>query len=325
MQTVTAGTSFESTLRAHEMARPQRRSVGTVQINLGKLCNQACHHCHVDAGPKRTEQMSAATAARIVALLESSNDIATVDLTGGAPELNDQFRFIVENARALGLRVIDRCNLTVLFEPGMQWLPEFLADNQVHVVSSLPCYSAENVDAQRGVGVFDKSIAALQLLNELGYATADRTLRLDLVYNPVGDTLPPPQPALELQYRNELSRLFGIRFNSLLTITNMPIKRFADQLRRWRRYDEYMALLVNHFNPLTVDELMCRDMISVGWDGRLYDCDFNQMLELPTAGAPTLADIDRFDALAPMSVATGSHCLGCTAGSGSSCGGSLTG
>jgi radical SAM/Cys-rich protein len=321
MNAVHSSDSFQQTLDAHAVAAPIREQVRSVQINVGKLCNQACHHCHVDAGPKRTERMSKDTARRVVALLERSADVSLVDLTGGAPELNDQFRYLVESARALGLRVIDRCNLTVLFEPDMEWLPEFLRDNQVHVISSLPCYTADNVDAQRGVGTFDKSIEALRRLNELGYSSGSENLTLDLVYNPTTDHLPPPQNTLEARYHEELWRHFRIRFDGLLTITNMPIKRFAEQLQRSGRYDEYMGLLVNHFNPATVDSLMCRTMVSVGWDGRLYDCDFNQMLDLPIIGAPTLADIDEFAALAPARIATGSHCLGCTAGSGSSCGG----
>jgi radical SAM/Cys-rich protein len=317
---------FAATLAAHHTAPPTRRRVSTVQINVGKLCNQACHHCHVDAGPKRTERMQAATAARIVELLDRSHGVETVDLTGGAPELNDQFRFLVTAARERGLRVIDRCNLTVLFEPGMERLAEFLAANRVEIVSSLPCYTAENVDKQRGIGVFDRSIAGLRALNRLGYGGRDAELALDLVYNPVADTLPPEQVTLEAKYREELRRLFGIEFRRLLTITNMPIKRFADQLTRWGHYDSYMGLLVNHFNPATVDSLMCRDLVSISWDGSLYDCDFNQMLELPLGARDvpvTVSDIESFDFLTGGAIATGNHCLGCTAGAGSSCGGTL--
>lgn len=321
---VESSPNFETTLAAHGVSIPTRRSVRTVQINVGKLCNQACHHCHVDAGPKRTERMTETTARTIVRLLGNSSQVEVVDLTGGAPELNEHFRYLVESARALGLRVINRCNLTVLFEPGMQWLPRFFAENNVHIVSSLPCYSAANVDAQRGVGVFGKSIKALRLLNGWGYGGGNDELRLDLVFNPLDDTLPPPQDVLQQRYRKELARLFDLRFDSLLTITNMPIKRFAEQLARWGRLQEYMGLLVNHFSPTTIEHLMCRDLVSVGWDGQLYDCDFNQMLDIPLSGSPTLAALDDFDALAPGSIATASHCLGCTAGSGSSCGGALS-
>jgi len=323
--TIDSLASFRDTLAANGLeTMPDRRSVSTVQINVGKLCNQACHHCHVDAGPKRSERMSAATARRIIDLLANSSGVEVVDLTGGAPELNENFRELVEGACALGLRVIDRCNLTVLFEENMTWLPAFLAERQVRIVSSLPCYSAKNVDAQRGVGVFEKSIEALRVLNGLGFGAAGTKLRLDLVYNPVADSLPPSQKQLEERYREELRSLFGIEFSSLLTITNMPIKRFADQLQRWGRLDEYMSLLVTHFNRSTVESLMCRDMISVGWDGRLYDCDFNQMLEIPLDAAYSVNDIESFDDLAPTTIATAAHCLGCTAGAGSSCSGSLT-
>jgi radical SAM/Cys-rich protein len=321
---IESSSSFQTTLAAHGVSTPARRSVSTVQINVGKLCNQACHHCHVDAGPKRSERMIESTAREIVGLLENSSQVEVVDLTGGAPELNEHFRYIVESARALGLRVIDRCNLTVLFEAGMRWLPEFFVENQIHIVSSLPCYHADNVDAQRGVGVFDKSIEALRVLNGLGYGSGNDDLRLDLVFNPLDDTLPPPQELLQQIYREELARLFDLRFDSLLTITNMPIKRFADQLARWGRLSEYMSLLVNHFSPMTVEHLMCRDLVSVGWDGQLYDCDFNQMLDIPISGGLTLADLTDFDTLAPGLIATGSHCLGCTAGSGSGCGGALS-
>ncbi|RMF21573.1 MAG: radical SAM/Cys-rich domain protein, partial [Deltaproteobacteria bacterium] len=276
--------SFETRLGRPGLERQAR--IETVQINVGRLCNQACHHCHVDAGPGRRERMQRSTAECIVSLVEASPSVTTVDITGGAPELNDNFRYLVESARRLGRRVIDRCNLTVLFEPGMEWLAPFLAEHQVEVVCSLPCYTADNVDRQRGSGVFDKSIAALRLLNRLGYGRPGSPLALDLVYNPLGPSLPPPQPDLEQRYREELDRAFGITFRRLLTITNMPIKRFALQLKRDGSYEAYMGLLVNHFNRATVDGLMCRSLVSVGWDGRLYDCDFNQMLDIPIgAGA----------------------------------------
>ncbi len=307
-------------------ASPLRRSsrVETVQVNLGKLCNQACQHCHVDAGPNRSERMSRATAARVVERLRASRHVTTLDLTGGAPELNDNFRDLVAAGRELGLRVIDRCNLTVLLEPGMEWLAGFLAANRVDVVCSLPCYTADNVDRQRGRGVFEKSIEALRLLNRLGYGRTEGTLRLDLVYNPLGPWLPPPQAELEQTYRQELRERFGIEFDRLLTITNMPIQRFASQLLREGKYEEYMRLLAGHFNAKTLESLMCRSMVSVAWDGRLYDCDFNQMLGLqPPAAAAHLDDIASFDELAGTEIAIGQHCYGCTAGAGSSCSGAL--
>jgi len=315
---------FAGTLRRHGWSKLCRAEPKTLQVNVGKRCNQACHHCHVEAGPKRTEAMAEATAARVLELLAGSPGIETVDLTGGAPELNPNFRFLVRGARALGRAVIDRCNLTVLLEPGQEDTPEFLAEHGVRVVASLPCYTRRNVERQRGRGVFSKSIDALRRLGELGYGQRpDRGL--DLVYNPIGPALPPAQPDLEARYRAELRELFEIEFDTLLTITNMPIKRFADQLAREQREAEYLALLVAHFNPATIRELMCRHTVSVGWDGQLYDCDFNQMLEIPLAGAPrTLYELESCSELAGAPIATQSHCFGCTAGSGSSCGGVLT-
>ena len=321
---------FDETLRRDRLAPLRRTAPHTLQVNVGKLCNQACHHCHVDAGPKRTEVMTHATAERVADLLEASTGIRTVDVTGGAPELNPNFPYIVERARAAGRAVMVRCNLTVIFVPGMEWLAEFYRANRVHLVCSLPCYTAENVEKQRGRGVFEKSIEALCLLNRIGYARDD--LVLDLVYNPVGPVLPPPQPQLEAEYREQLGKNFGISFNHLLTITNMPISRFAQQLHQWGRYTDYMGLLVNHFNPATVAGLMCRTLVSVGWDGRLYDCDFNQMLEIPlSAGGQakpedkplTIWDLDDAGRLAEAPIATGAHCFGCTAGAGSSCSGAL--
>ncbi len=240
--------------------------------------------------------------------------------------MNGSFRYLVVEARRRGLRVIDRCNLTVLLDLGYDDLPEFLAAHGVHVIASLPCYSAENVDRQRGRGVFHGSIEALRRLNALGYGRPSSSLRLDLVYNPLGASLPPPQARLETKYREELGRLFGIEFHQLLTITNMPIKRFARLLERTGQRRAYMSLLVNHFNPKTVPGLMCRSLVSVGWDGRLYDCDFNQMLDMPlgaAAGVRSIWDILSFDVLVGESIATRQHCFGCTAGAGSSCSGAL--
>lgn len=316
---------FKLHLAEHGHPHLRRASVATLQINVGKRCNQACHHCHVEAGPKRTEMMSRDTADRILALLAATAAIETVDVTGGAPELNPNFRRLVTESRRLGRAVIDRCNLTVLFEPGQKELAAFLAHHHVRVTASLPCYTSDNVDKQRGKGVFGKSIEALRILNDLGYGNANAGLELDLVYNPVGPHLPPPQASLEADYRERLRADFGVEFNQLFTITNMPIKRFAEQLARLKQTEEYMGLLVNHFNPGTVDDLMCRHLISVGYDGQLYDCDFNQMLDIHAGGSKiTVWDIETFADLVERDIATDSHCFGCTAGAGSSCGGSLT-
>jgi radical SAM/Cys-rich protein len=316
--------SFESTLLANSIEPLRRDSVTTLQINVGKLCNQACHHCHVEAGPKRTEIMTAETAERVIAMLGASPNVRTVDITGGAPELNPNFRGLVTRSRELGREVIDRCNLTVLFEPGMEDLADFLALHKVQIIASLPCYTAANVDAQRGHGVFDKSVAALQKLNEIGYGMPGSTLQLNLVYNPLGARLPPDQKGLEADYKRELRQQFSIEFNSLFTLVNMPIKRFADFLNRSGKEAEYATLLAAHFNPATIPGLMCRSLVSVGWDGQIYDCDFNQMLEMGIGGRRlTIWDLDRFDELAGRHIATASHCFGCTAGAGSSCGGAL--
>jgi radical SAM/Cys-rich protein len=316
-----AETRFEDVLLRHGMAPLARRRVETLQVNVGKLCNQACHHCHVDAGPKRTERMTRSTAERVLVLLEASPDVGTMDVTGGAPELNPNFRLLVEGARRLGRKAIDRCNLTVLWEDGMEWLPAFLVEHGVELTCSLPCYTAKNVDQQRGKGVYDESLEALRLLNRLGYGSSGSDLTLNLVYNPVGPFLPPSQAKLEDDYKRELAAL-GIEFHRLFTITNMPIKRFAADLARSGREREYMGLLVNHFNPATVDGLMCRSLVSVGWDGRLYDCDFNQMLELGTADEAPRTIFDATPAaLAGRRIVVGPHCFGCTAGAGSSCGG----
>jgi radical SAM/Cys-rich protein len=314
---------FSATLASHGIRALIRKSPATIQVNVGKLCNQACHHCHVDAGPRRTERMTRATADRVIEVLAASHCVETLDITGGAPELNPNFAMLVERARALGRRVIVRCNLTVTLEPGMEWLVEFYRRSTVELVCSLPCYTAENTDRQRGIGVFDKSIAALRNLNAAGFGRGE--LRLDLVYNPLGASLPPPQAELEAQYRDALARDFGIVFDRLLTITNMPIARFGNQLNAAGNQSAYMSLLVNHFNPATVDALMCRDLVSIGWDGRLYDCDFNQMLEVPMgANVPsTIWDVEDVGELAGARIATGSHCFGCTAGAGSSCGGAI--
>lgn len=301
-----------------------RARVTTLQLNVGKRCNQACVHCHVDAGPSRTESMSDAVAERCIELLQRTPSIDTVDITGGAPELHPRFRWLVRRSTELGRRVIDRCNLTILSEPGQEDLAEFLAEHRVRVIASLPCYSPGNVDAQRGKGVFDRSIAGLRQLNQHGYGAEDSDLALDLVYNPGGPFLPPPQKALEERYRDELLTSHGIRFNRLLTLTNLPVSRFHGFLDRRGAAATYQRLLEDSFNPATVPALMCRSTISVGYTGALYDCDFNQMLEIGVGNLRLdVSDVERLDQL-PAAIATGSHCFGCTAGAGSSCGGSLT-
>jgi radical SAM/Cys-rich protein len=319
---------FEETLVRHGCGPLLRDETTTLQINVGKLCNQACHHCHVEASPKRTEIMPREIAERVLQLLADSAAITTVDITGGAPELNPNFRRLVSRSREMGRHVIDRCNLTVLFQLGQEMLPEFLAENRVEIVASLPCYTAANVDKQRGRGVFEKSITALRKLNSLDYGMPESPLKLNLVYNPLGAFLPPPEDTLETDYRKQLRDQFGIEFHRLFTITNMPIKRFSDFLYRSGQYADYMSLLINHFNPATVSNLMCRSLVSIGWNGALYDCDFNQMLEIGLGAGPrskpvTVWDIEDFSKLKGQRVASGSHCFGCTAGAGSSCGGAL--
>lgn len=314
---------FDSTLHTHGIAL-QRAAPRVLQVNVGKKCNQTCVHCHVNAGPGRTEIMTLETAEAILQWL-AQTEIAVVDVTGGAPELNPHFRHLVESVRTLGRHVIDRCNLTVFYEDGQDDLPNFLASHEVEVVASLPCYDVENVDEQRGLGVFEKSIGALQTLNALGYGR-DGVRRLNLVYNPNGAFLPPPQSDLEAAYRVQLKTRFGIDFNDLYTITNMPIARYAAYLRRSGEWDDYHQLLVSNFNPAAVGGLMCRDTLNIGWRGQVFDCDFNQMLHLDWRDADNaslkLWDID-LARIGERAIRTGNHCFGCTAGSGSSCGGAL--
>ena len=317
--------AFDKTLaeRGHAPLRALR--IDTLQVNVGKLCNQTCTHCHVDAGPARTEIMTRETADAVVSVVRRHPELRTVDITGGAPEMNPHFEYLVEQCRAMGRRVMDRCNLTVFFVRDKQHLPKFLADHQVEVIASLPCYLEENVDQQRGKGVYGRSIEALRLLNALGYGREGTGLALNLVYNPLGPKLPPPQADLEADYRDELAKRFGIRFNRLYTITNMPISRFLDDLHRSGQYEAYMEKLITSFNPASVDGLMCRSLVNVNWDGRLSDCDFNQMLDLPVEGAApqTIYEFD-LALLARRRVVTGMHCYGCTAGAGSSCGGAIS-
>jgi radical SAM/Cys-rich protein len=304
--------------------RLRREAPTTLQVNVGRRCDLACHHCHVEAGPKRTEALGERGAERVLELLAAHPALELLDLTGGAPELNPHFRRLVSGARRLGRRVIDRCNLTVLLLAGQEDTAAFLAAEGAEIVASLPCYGPENVDRQRGRGVFAGSLEALRELNRLGYGLPGSPLMLHLVYNPQGDTLPPAEAELEARYRSELREGFGIEFHRLLTITNMPIRRFARTLRREGRLESYLGLLVNHFNPATVPGLMCRTLVSIDHEGRFYDCDFNQALGLPMPGAPTLWQGADLDAFAGRPIATGSHCFGCTAGRGSSCGGALS-
>jgi radical SAM/Cys-rich protein len=294
------------------------------QINVGKLCNQTCRHCHVDAGPDRTERMSRETAELCMRVL-AKTDIPTVDITGGAPELNPHFRWLVEQARGLDRHVMDRCNLSVLLLPSQADLAEFLAAHRVEIVASLPYHKGPQTDAQRGEGVFGKSIEGLRRLNRLGYGKPDSGLVLNLVHNPVGAYLPPKQEAIESQFRKELTSKHGIEFNRLYTITNMPISRFLEFLVESGNYEAYMQRLTQAFNPAAAAGVMCRYTLSVGWDGTLYDCDFNQMLDLPLEDSVPrhLRDFDA-TALARRSIVIGNHCYGCTAGSGSSCGGAVT-
>lgn len=319
--------SFASRLQ-QDGVRLARIGIETVQINVGKLCNQACLHCHVDAGPQRSEIMERRMVELALEFVREA-DARTVDITGGAPELNPSFRFLVEQLRRDGRHVIDRCNLTVLLESGQDDLADFLSSMQVEVIASLPCYLQENVEKQRGRGVYDKSIQGILRLNEYGYGRADSGLTLNLVYNPVGAHLPPPQPQLEADYKRELGTRFGIHFNHLYTLTNMPIARFAHSLEREGKFADYMELLTTAFNPATLAGLMCRHLVSISWNGFLYDCDFNQMLELCLSngkpfrlGERPAADLVRL--LERRDIMVGTHCYGCTAGAGSSCGGALT-
>jgi radical SAM/Cys-rich protein len=314
---------FERVLSDHDLGTLETAErIEVLQVNVGKLCNQTCAHCHVDAGPDRREVMSRDTAGQVIELLRR-HPIPTLDITGGAPELNPDFRWMVGEARRLGRHISDRCNLTVLELPSQSDLAEFLAANQVEVIASLPSFRQSGTDAQRGEGVFDKSLAALQRLNRLGYGRGG-DLKLGLVHNPVGAFLPGNQASLERDYKRELKERHGIVFDSLYTITNMPISRFLEFLERRGTLQHYMELLVKSFNPAAVAAVMCRTYISVGWDGQLYDCDFNQMLAMPVDhGAPsTLAGLLESGRLGRR-IRTGRHCFGCTAGAGSSCAGAV--
>jgi radical SAM/Cys-rich protein len=315
---------FARKLAEHSLPLRHARTE-VLQINVGKLCNLTCVHCHVNAGPKRKEIMVRETVDRVIDWL-AKTDIPTVDLTGGAPEMIPDFRYLVEQLKSLTppRHVVDRCNLTILLESGYEGYAEFLARHQIEIIASMPCYSPENVNAQRGHGVFDSSIKALQLLNSLGYGS-DPALPLHLVYNPNGAFLPAPQAELEADYKHELHEHFGIVFNKLFTITNLPVARFASYLKNNGKLAEYMELLNGAFNPHTVDGLMCRNTINVSWTGEVFDCDFNQMLKMQWREAGrrlSLWDIDPAD-VENREILTGDHCFGCTAGAGSSCGGAL--
>lgn len=320
--------SFAEALEARGATSLRAAGIAVLQVNLGKVCNQTCRHCHVDAGPDRRESMSRMTAEHCVRVLQAIPG-AALDITGGAPEMNPNFRWLVEEARALGRHVMDRCNLTILLAPGFTDLPEFLARHEVEIVASLPCYLEENVDRQRGDQVFKRSLLALRRLNSLGYGMPGSSKTLNLVFNPGGTSLPPQQSTLEDEYRRELRSRYQVEFTNLLTITNMPISRFLDDLLTSGRYEAYMHKLVNAFNLETVRGLMCRSTLSVDWQGTLYDCDFNQMLELGLAGPGPrhISELNEtsLQQLFTRPIVTGRHCFGCTAGAGSSCGGSLVG
>jgi radical SAM/Cys-rich protein len=302
-----------------------RNALETLQVNLGYKCNQTCVHCHVNAGPNRAEMMDEATVELVLAVLQA-RQTKTLDLTGGAPELNEHFRTLVRRSRSLGVRVIDRCNLTILSEPGQEGLAQFLAEQGVEVTASLPCYSPSNVDRQRGDGVFERSIAGLQTLNALGYGQEGSGLTLNLVYNPQGPVLPPAQGPLEADYKRELFQHFGICFNQLFAITNMPVQRFGSTLLSKGGFESYMRLLKDAYRPENLQTVMCRSLLSVDWQGYLYDCDFNQMLGMPaalgSASRPHLRELLVTDAFA-TAIRVADHCYGCTAGQGSSCGGAL--
>jgi radical SAM/Cys-rich protein len=312
-------------LEATDFPALRRASLETLQVNLGYLCNQSCLHCHVNAGPTRKEIMTRETIDDILSYLAQSN-VKTLDLTGGAPEMNPHFRDLVRGARTLGIKVIDRCNLTILSEDGYDGLAEFLAEQQVEVVASLPCYLEDNVNAQRGKGVFHDSIEGLKKLNQLGYGKADSGLTLNLVFNPQGAALPPPQESLQASYKTHLKEHYEIEFNQLFTITNMPIKRFGSMLISKGQFESYMTLLRDSYNRDTLGDVMCRSTLSVDWEGYLYDCDFNQMLDLPAPlDKKQRAHISELNAIdvEGKSIIVKNHCYGCTAGQGSSCGGAL--
>lgn len=296
-----------------------RTEITTVQLNLGAMCNQRCAHCHVNAGPDRIERMDETVIDRVFKILGQSSSVRVLDLTGGAPELYPLFRNIVERASSICLEIIDRNNLTILFEVGQEGLPEFLAENKVRIIASLPCYTEENVDRQRGGSVFKKSVIALKILNGLGYGKVGSPLILDLVYNPLGAALPGDQESLDRDYHAHLWSEFGISFNSLLTMANAPIARFRSDLESNGEYESYLDLLADSFNAETLGSIMCNTLVSIGWDGTIYDCDFNQALSLPSPSKRTVFGIESFGDLSGYPIRFDEHCLACMAGAGSSC------
>ena len=313
-----------SLLNSRNFPAIKRKQIETVQINLGYRCNQACLHCHVNAGPNRTEQMTRNTIGEVIQFIDTVKP-NTVDLTGGAPELNIHFRELVSEIRDREISVIDRCNLTILSEPGHEDLPDFLSRHEVIVTASLPCYSEENVNSQRGDGVFERSIQGLRRLNEVGYGRGNPKLQLHLVYNPLGATLPPPQETLEKEYKEHLANNYDVHFDALMTITNMPIKRFGSTLVSRGEFEPYLQLLQDNYTEENIESVMCKTLISIDWEGYLFDCDFNQMLGLPLGDATKkvhMRDIN-MDNILGKSIEVRDHCFGCTAGQGSSCSGAL--
>ena len=302
----------------------KKEFIDTLQINIGYKCNQACKHCHVNSSPSRTEMMSEEILNLIPKIIKKLN-IKTLDITGGAPEMNPNFKKLVLSLKNQNINIIDRCNLTIFFEKGYEDLPDFLAENNVIITASLPCYEKENVEKQRGSGVFDKSINAIKILNKLGYGINETGLQLNLVYNPINPTLPPPQEKLETDYKNILYEKYNITFNNLYTITNMPINRYADFLKMTGELEKYFELLANNFNQKNLKNLMCKKTISVDWEGQIYDCDFNQQLKLKSLNGPkNLYELLNYSSPFNYQIAAKSHCFACTAGAGSSCGGSLS-
>jgi len=302
----------------------KKEFIDTLQINIGYKCNQACKHCHVNSSPIRTEMMSEEILDLIPKITKKFN-IKTLDITGGAPEMNPNFKKLVLSLKNQNINIIDRCNLTIFFEKGYEDLPAFLAENNVIITASLPCYEKENVEKQRGSGVFDKSINAIKILNKLGYGINETGLQLNLVYNPINPTLPPPQEKLEIDYKNILYEKYNITFNSLYTITNMPINRYADFLKMTGELEKYFELLANNFNQQNLKNLMCKKTLSVDWEGQIYDCDFNQQLKLKSLNGPkNLYELLNYSSSFNYQIAAKSHCFACTAGAGSSCGGSLS-
>lgn len=313
---------FIETLKKYEVSI-NRNLINTLQLNIGKKCNQACAHCHVNAGPTRTEEMTRETIDRILDLLKLSDNITTVDITGGAPELNENFGYLIAELYKLNINIIDRCNLSVLFEKGQETTAAYLANYKVTIIASLPCYTEDNVDSQRGKDTYNKSILALKLLNKLGYGQEGSGLILNLVFNPLGTTLPPNQNELELDYKKSLQTEHGIIFNNLFTITNMPINRFAKTLIKNDEYNAYNDLLFNSFNYKAAENIMCKNQLSISWNGEIFDCDFNQALNIPIGGdKKTIWDVDNFNDVC-QKISFENHCYGCTAGNGSSCKGKL--